>query len=357
MDAPNGQPAADLTRPSVQALGELRLGFVPLVRLLERLVPDAVRVGGEGPPALEGIRFRHDRELQFHAGDVVALGEDVTDDGSGRPLQFQVTSSFLGLSGSMSPLPAYFSEELLHEDDEAPVRRDFFDLFHHRLLSLFYRAVVRYRLSSEHTTRLDDGWSRRSLALAAIDAYGPVLPGGLSGADLLTLAPVLVHRSRGAPGLEAALRAQLGSLVGGAPISVKECFGRWTEVDQGSWTRLGRDCSHLGQDLLVGHRLFDRSGCFAVAIGPTTWAVYERLRPGGDLHQRAAELVAWIVRDPLDWVLLVTLLPNETPGLQLSSRGTSRLGRSTWLRTRSEQTVLTVEGTPCSSNPRPSFVA
>jgi len=160
MDAPHGHPAADLSPPSVDALAELRLGFVPLVRLLERLSPDAVRVGGEGPPAAEGIRFRHDRALQFHASDVVELTER---DAEGGPRQYHVTSGFLGLSGAMSPLPAYFAEEVLHEDDEAPVRRDFLDLFHHRLLSLFYRTVVRYRLSSEHTTRLEDGWSLRAL--------------------------------------------------------------------------------------------------------------------------------------------------------------------------------------------------
>ena len=256
----------------------------------------------------------------------------------------------------MSPLPAYFAEELLHEDEEAPVRRDFFDLFHHRLLSLFYRTVVRYRLSSEHTTRLEDGWSLRSLALSSVDAHAARIPGQLSGAELLALAPVLVHRTRGASGLEAALRAQLGPFLEGAPVSVRENFGRWTEVDESSWTRLGRRCSTLGRDLLVGHRLFDRSGCFAVAVGPTSWSVYERLRAGVDLHRRTAELIAWIVRDPLDWVLLVTLLPNETPGLQLSARGVSRLGRSTWLRSRSQETVLMVEGTPCSSNPRPSSV-
>jgi type VI secretion system protein ImpH len=284
---------------------------------------------------------------------VVELAEQEMGDGA---RQYQVTSAFLGLSGSMSPLPAYFSEELLFEDDEAPVRRDFFDLFHHRLLSLFYRTVVRYRLSSEHTTRLEDGWSLRSLALASVDAHAPPVPGELTGAELLMLAPVLVHRTRGAAGLEAALRAQLGPALEDASVSVQECFGRWTEVDEGSWTRLGRGGSTLGRDLLVGHRLFDRSGCFAVAVGPTTWGTYERLRPGGDLHRRTADLIAWIVRDPLDWVLLVTLLPNETPGLQLSARGISRLGRSSWLRTRSEETVLMVEGTPCSSNPRPSSV-
>jgi type VI secretion system protein ImpH len=356
MDAPNGHPAADLTPPPVESLAELRLGFVPLVRLLERLLPEAVRVGGEGPPAVEGIRFHHDRALKFHASDVVELVEHTDDGNSGPNRQYQVTSAFLGLSGSMSPLPNYFTEELLFEDDEAPVRRDLFDLFHHRLLSLFYRTVVRYRLSSEHTTRLEDGWSLRALALSSVDAHGPRIPGELSGAELLTLAPVLVHRTRGASGLGAALRARLGPHLEGAELSVRECFGRWTEVDEGSWTRLGRACSTLGRDLLVGHRLFDRSGCFAVAVGPTTWSIYERLRPGGDLHRRAAEIIAWTVRDPLDWVLLVTLLPNETPGLQLSARGISRLGQSTWLRRRSEQTVLMVEGSPCSSNPSPSSV-
>src|SRR5262249_39150921 len=117
MDAPDGHPAADLTRPPVEALAELRLGFVPLVRLLERLSSDAVRVGGEGPPDAEGIRFRHDRGLSFHASDVVDLGAlENGDGGTGPQCQYQVTSSFLGLSGSMSPLPAYFTEELLFED-------------------------------------------------------------------------------------------------------------------------------------------------------------------------------------------------------------------------------------------------
>ena len=57
----------------------------------------------------------------------------------------------------------------------------------------------------------------------------------------------------------------------------------------------------------------------------------------------AIAVVAWLVRDPLDWLIAVTLLPRETPGLQLSAQGTSRLGRSSWLRSRSEQTVLVVD--------------
>jgi type VI secretion system protein ImpH len=324
--------------PDAKALLALRLGFVPLVRLLERLTPDAVRVGGEGPLSGERIRFRHDRALQFHASDVVALERE---DGDGA--RYVLTSGFLGLSGSMSPLPAYMAEEVVHEDDEEPLRREFLDLFHHRLLSLFFRAVVRYQLSTEHTRGLDDAWSARALALLGVDR-GPERWGGLlSRGDLLRLAPLLVRKSRGPRELEAALRSVLGSRLGEATLRVEECTGRWTEVDPENWTRLGARCTVLGQDLLVGHRVYDRAGSFTVAVGPTTWSVLEQFRAGGELLALTREVVAWLVRDPLDWLIAITLLPRETPGLQLSAQGTSRLGRSSWLRSRSEQTVLVVD--------------
>ena len=339
MDSADGQPAAAVSdAPGAEALLARRLGFAQLVRLLERLTPEAVRVGGEGPLAGERIRFRHDRALQFPAPDVVAL-ERVDADGA----RYLLTSGFLGLSGSMSPLPAYLAEELLHEDDEEPLRREFLDLFHHRLLSLFFRAVVRYQLSTEHTRGLDDAWSTRALALLGVDRAPERWSGPLSRGDLLRLAPLLVRKSRGPRELEAALRSALGPRLGEAAIRVEECTGRWTEVDPENWTRLGVRCTVLGQDLLVGRRVYDRAGSFTVAVGPTTWPVLEQFRAGGELLTLTREVVAWLVRDPLDWLIAITLLPRETPGLQLSARGTSRLGRSSWLRSRSEQTVLVVD--------------
>lgn len=341
MDSADGQPAAAVSdAPGAEALLALRLGFVPLVRLLERLTPDAVRVGGDGPLSGERIRFRHDRALQFHASDVTALERDGA---GGEEARYCITSGFLGLSGSMSPLPAYLAEELVHEDDEEPLRREFLDLFHHRLLSLFFRAVVRYQPSTEHTRGLDDAWSTRALALLGVDARADRFAGPLTRADLLRLAPLLVRRSRGPRELEAALRSVLGHRLGEASLRVQECTGRWTEVDPEHWTRLGSRCTVLGQDLLVGHRVYDRAGSFTVAIGPTTWSVLEQFRAGGELLALTREVVAWLVRDPLDWLIAVTLLPRETPGLQLAAQGTSRLGRSSWLRSRSEQTVLVVD--------------
>lgn len=348
MDASDRQPAAGLDLPSPERLASLRLGFEALVRLLERLTTDAVRVGEQGPPTSEGLRFHHDPSLSFHATDVVSVTvapsapdpENVL--APSHPV-YHVTTAFLGLSGSVSPLPAYFAEELVFEDADNSVRRDFLDLFHHRLLSLFFRSVVRYRLSAEHTAELKDAWSERAFALLGIDVYQQPPPGKLKPAQLLQFAPLLAHKSRGPRALEVGLQVALEEHLNGARVRVQEYAGRWTAVDAPSWTRLGQSCTTLGRDMLLGQRIFDRSGAFAVHVGPVTWRVYERLRPGGDLLGLLKEFVGWLVRDPLDYTLVVTLLPREAPGLQLATPGTSQLGRNTWLLTSTEESVLVVD--------------
>jgi type VI secretion system protein ImpH len=348
VDAPDRQPAAGLATPSPERLVSLRLGFEALVRLLERLTSDAVRVGEQGPPTSEGLRFHHDPSLSFHASDVVALtvipsAPDPENVLAPTHPVYHVTSAFLGLSGSVSPLPGYFAEELVFEDADNPVRRDFLDLFHHRLLSLFFRSVVRYRLSAEHTAELKDAWSRRAFALLGLDVYQEPPPGKLGPLKLLQFAPLLAHKSRGPRALEVGLQVALEEHLSGAEVRVQEYAGRWTAVDASSWTRLGQKCTTLGQDVLLGRRIFDRAGSFAVHIGPATWRVYERLRPGGDLLGLVDELVGWLVRDPLDYTLVVTLLPREPPGLRLAAPATSQLGRNTWLLAPADETVLVVD--------------
>jgi type VI secretion system protein ImpH len=348
VDAPDRQPAAGLDTPSPERLAGLHLGFEALVRLLERLTSDAVRVGELGPPTSEGLRFHHDPSLSFHANDVVSLTVAPSAPDPENVLApthpvYHVTSSFLGLTGSVSPLPGYFAEEIVFEDTDNPIRRDFLDLFHHRLLSLFFRSVVRYRLSAEHTAELKDAWSHRVLALLGLDVYQQPPPGKLGAAKLLQFAPLLAQKSRGPRALEVGLQVALEEDLAGARVHVQEYAGRWTGVDEPSWTQLGRRCTTLGQDVLLGRRIFDRAGSFAVHIGPVTWRVYERLRPGGDLLALLEEMVEWLVRDPLDYTLVVTLLPREAPGMQLTVPGTSQLGRNTWLLTPAAETVLVVD--------------
>lgn len=322
-----------------------RPGFFPLVAFLERLTSDAARVGDLGPVTEERIRFRHDPSLGFPSSDVssVVLREvpaRADDPGSKRPL-FEVSTTFLGLTGSASPLPLYMAEEVGQEDPDEADQREFLDLFHHRLLSLLYRIESRYRVTRELTASCTDQWSRRVLALAGFDTYDRAWPGILPPWRLLRIACVLVNRVRTAEKLEMALQDVLAEELEGARVTVRQFVGRWVDID--ARMQLGVVNNLLGRNMLLGGRAFDRKGRFQVEIGPLSPRTYQRLMADGDLYILAREIVALFVRDPLEYTFELFLAESVTHTFKLSSGWPSRLGRDTWLGTN-RQNRLTVPG-------------
>ncbi|MFP2923986.1 type VI secretion system baseplate subunit TssG [Pyxidicoccus sp. 3LG] len=322
---------------AARALGSLapQLGFFEVVAYLERLTPDAVRVGDLGPVVGERIRFRHAPSLGFASGDVsgvqlrqVPARPDVPD--SVRPL-FEVVTTFLGLTGATSPLPSLLAEEVAQEDPDRPVRREFLDLFHHRLLSLLYRILCRYRVTSELTSDCTDEWSRRMLSLAGLDTYEQSWKGRLPVWRLLRIAHLLACHTRSAERLELALQDLLGEDLGEARVSIRQFVGRWVDID--ARTRLGRANHQLGRNLLLGSKAVDRTGRFEIEIGPLPPRTYQRLLPEGDLFPLARELVGLFIRDPLEYSFELYLSESLQHTFHLSSAEPRRLGRDTWLGT------------------------
>ena len=314
--------------------GDVR--FTSLVALLERLTGSAVRVGGDGPPTEEAIRFRHDPSLIFASGDVsqVRLVPQVSEWGAekqGPKHVFEVVTTFLGLTGASSPLPGYIVEEIAQEDPDRPLKRQFLDLFHHRLVSLLYRALSRYMLEGETTRAGDDVWTRRVLALAGLDTYerGPSVR--LSVSQLLRLAPLLATRARTAQTLERALADVLREELGEARVSIRQFAGSWVEVETEQRMMLGKINSHLGRTSMLGGKLFDRAGKFIIGISPLDGATYHRLLPEGDLMPLVREVVSLVVRDPLECALELGVREDVLGAFQLKNKNPARLGRNTYL--------------------------
>ncbi|MCH9683667.1 MAG: type VI secretion system baseplate subunit TssG, partial [Deltaproteobacteria bacterium] len=113
--------------------------FFVSVSMLERLTPDAIRVGGEGPYSGEAIRFRHSHDLTFSSGELAKIervrvpqsAEQMLDKPTYR---YEITTAFLGVSGAMTPMPLYIAEEVAQDEDGSHIKRDFLDVFHHRLV-------------------------------------------------------------------------------------------------------------------------------------------------------------------------------------------------------------------------------
>lgn len=297
-----------------------RAGFYPLVLLLDRLA------GGGGD---EAIRFRHDPALAFSAADVVRVTP--REGAEGDPTGWTVVTTFLGLTGGVTPLPHYLAEEVAQEDPEAGRLRDFLDLFHHRLLALFFRARLQYDPVHAHRSDHADAWTARLLALAGIDQAAGEGSAVLPPHRLLRLLPLLVEPGPTAHGLAAALadllEEELGEDGGEVRVAVEPFAGAWARLADDEVTRLGRHRSRLGQDALLGQRVWDAAGRFLVRIGPLEATQYQRFVHGG-LTGRVEQLVDALVTEPLEREIQLLLAENAAPALAL---GRARLGRDAWL--------------------------
>ncbi len=345
----------DSVTPSVAALlaQPRRVGFYRAVELLERATPNAVRIGDVGPVGREAIRFRHDPSLAFSASDVTRIvlhrrkADDVVNGSSSEPY-YEVTTTFLGLTGTVSPLPAYFVEDILHEDPDHPAQREFLDLFHHRVLSLFYRAHQKYSFLTDYTSDSRDPWSRRSLCLAGFDGFGDRLPTGIPVQQLLRLAPLFARRARTADGLVAVLSDVLNKVLDGAAVNIDQFVGRWVSIEERQLLRLGVANTTLGEDATVGRKVFDRGGKFRVVLGPLRRKAFEELQPGKAGLELLREVVTLYVRDPLEFDVELILAPGEAPSMRLagSRKDASRLGFDSWLTVGADREVHMIVQVP-----------
>jgi type VI secretion system protein ImpH len=324
-----------------------RAGFYPLMLLLERLQRDRTPVGLGGAPAEEGVRFRHDPSLAFNSSDIAAIARRAfSGDGEGTsaPLGdvYEITTTFLGLTGSVSPLPSYLSEEIAQEEADSTRTREFLDIFHHRLLSLFYRAQLRYDLPNSRLSDDSDAWSRRLLALLGFDETGAVRS-GFPVWRVLRMAGLLSDGEITAAALETALTDILASHLGEARVFVEQFVGSWVEVEPAHVTRLGQNASFLGRDLLLGQRVFDRAGKFRVVIGPLTREEYARFAEGGEPLRAIALTISTLQGGALEYEVVLWLSREAAPLLQLTSSGRTRLGKNSWLGGQSREERIRVQ--------------
>jgi type VI secretion system protein ImpH len=305
-----------------------RFAFFQLVRLLEAMHPDAPRIGGPGPARREILRFRPEMSLTFPTADVADVRrEDGADE---RPRRFLITARIMGLYGVTSPLPSYYTETIYEEDDPEAVRvRAFLDVFHHRLLSLLYRAWAKYRYPVRFRPDGGDEFSRVLLPLtgrpdapAAEDV--PQMP-------LLRALGLTTQLPRSAE----SLRAFVSDFFGGLPVRVTQCVRRWVTIASDQRNNLGRKNARLGEDALAGTRVLDVGGKFRLTLGPLDWDDFTAFLPSNPDFRRLCGLVRLYVLDALDFEVELVLKREQLPPLKMGQGSPSFLGWTTWAATTS----------------------
>lgn len=340
MGASERKPDADLSlaaRTSPLARDARRFSFYQLVYVLERLTAGSPPVGQLGPPSEERIRLRPDTALTFSSSDVSDVATLPYPDGIERA---RVTATFMGLYGAVSPLPAHYAEQLAlieYQGGPQPVR-EFLDVFHHRLLSLVYRAWTKYRFAVSYRSKGADAFTRRMFCTVGVDGTRDD-PAAIDRFMFLRYAPLLASKSRSARGLMVVLE----DLYGHLGVRIEQFVGHWTRLEKPLRNRLGVENHQLGQNLTLGRYVYDGTGRFTIVLGPMGYDEYLSFLPGGHQRPRLRGVVNTFTRGVADAMLELHVKADAAPRFQLGSPRASTLKRTAWLGgSKGQPFVITV---------------
>lgn len=335
--------------------------FFQAMRLLEKLFPERRTVGYPVPPNEEIVRLRAHASLAFPPSQIDDL---VFQDG--QPV---MTVTFLGLTGPSGVMPRHYTEQLmrLHREVKGAERtalRDWFDLFNHRLISLFHRAWQKYRFWTFHERgeHLKDDIDLFTFGLMGL--VGRATPGQrgrtrvsfwdvrrptpetplaqLHDLTFLYYSGLFSRRVRTSSALEAIVRDYFGQQT-----KVLQFQGQWLQLTPDNQSRLGGSFANnqLGMDTVAGERVWDVQGKFRVRIGPLTRRdFYSFLPDRTPSPQRKAfflllHLVRSYVGPELTFDVQVVLKASDVPecSLENDAEPGPRLGWNTWLVSQPSQ--------------------
>jgi type VI secretion system protein ImpH len=363
---PGSKTAGELCLPGERGSIERALFLAPgkfdffqAVSLLERLGSGRRPVRSSGAARREMVRFRTALGSVFPPSAISRLQPSAAEDGP--PL---MTVAFFGLTGPSGILPRHYTELVARIERESKAAekhalRDWFDLFNHRLLWLFFQGWAKYRFPvsyarGEYALSTPDTFTeavlaamglglptlRHRLKVSRIDGDGfsreEKVVGEIHDQALIRYAGLLAQRPRNAVNLRQILHDYFG-----LPVQVEQFEGQWLVLEPDNRTRLGGPGgeNQLGGSAIAGERVWDRRSKIRIRLGPLDEHQFSQLLPDRSASDSGAaffllcHLTRLYLGCELDFRVQLVLRKQDVPPCRLTGEQTpgSRLGWNSWL--------------------------
>ncbi|TGB30493.1 type VI secretion system baseplate subunit TssG [Burkholderia thailandensis] len=305
-------------------LGEAKhFAYFQAIRLLRRIVRERREhhAGAASAPAAPmPIHTRPNLALSFPDTDVERI--DKADDGG-----YRVVANFFGLYGVSSPLPTFYTEDLIDEAFKGRhATRGFLDVLHRALYPLLFDAWLKHRLSLRIVEERDAHALRPLYALAGVDAR-IARDAGLPEHALLRHVGLLSQRPRSASGL----RALLADAFAPAAVDIEPCVPQWLPIPDDQRTRVGARAHRLGVDARVGARMRDDGARLRIVLRDVPGPLFRALMPGGDAFRRLRFLVRLYLTQPFTVDVAIRVRARDALPARCGGGAWSRVGLDAWL--------------------------
>lgn len=321
----------DRSTPDALILGKAledqpyKFGFYQTLRRFECLHKDKPRIGTSVRPVDDVLRLSQEPTVAFAPSTLASF-----QTGSEENLS-KLAVYFFGLFGPNGPLPLHLTEyarDRIRNSDDLTFS-EFADIFHNRMLALFYRSWA----SAQPTVNFDRPEEDR-FSIYTGSLFGLGMP-SLKNRDEIPdpakcyFAGRLSSQAKNAEGLMALL-----STFFKVPAVIEQFVGEWLKIPANSWCRLGVSPSigTLGVNTTIGDYVWQCQQKFRIILGPLDYQDYEHMLPGRDSGQRLRTLVRNYIGDSMNWDVKLVLKKKKVPEFRLGED--DLLGWNTWLGER-----------------------
>jgi type VI secretion system protein ImpH len=296
--------------------------FFAAMRRLECAHDPGPRFGTSTTLADDPVRLGQEGTLDFSPSTISAV---LSRKGE-RPERILVR--FLGLLGPNGPLPLHITEYIRQRERNAhdPTLARFLDVFHHRYLSLFYRAWALNQATVSYDRPDQDRFKTYigSLSGRGMESF----QGRDEVPDEAKLHHVghLANLTKHADGLR-----QIVEDYFGVKAALIQFVGEWFNLPEDSLCKVGKSRSTglLGRTIIVGSTIWDCQQKFRLRLGAMGLRDYERFLPTGRSFPVLVDWVKNYAGLAYLWDCQLVLKKEEIPRAQLG--GGTRLGWTSWL--------------------------
>lgn len=278
--------------------------------------------------AAQKLRIQPELNLDYPGSDISDISLDETT-GS-----YNITTTFFGLYGVSSPLPGFYTEELLDDEwDELSGRKHFFDVIHNHIYPLLYEAWLKYKFTSNIVE-----FENRKYAEIIFDLIGleKAFRDKQASYDyLLKFSGLLSQRIKTQLGLKTLLQGYLGNIG----VEINPCIEHKVSIVDKQQCLVAKQNVTLGVDACIGNEVASRNDMFSIEIGPLDAEQFVVFSQGGEIVKGIKNLINIYLVQPLEYDICLLLLPGAIKPASLGDRDSAQLGINCWFANQLGETI------------------
>ncbi|MDC9590241.1 type VI secretion system baseplate subunit TssG [Xenorhabdus sp. XENO-10] len=305
-----------------------------ILRRIDAQSGEFYRLGTAPLPRYEPLRLGQKASMEFAPSTISKV----------RKLEnsklYEMLIYSFGLFGPNGPLPLHlteyaYSREYNYKD---PTLGAFANLFHHRLITLFYRAWA----NAQPTSSLDRPDNQQfchymdcliGTGLPAQQSFNSINNDATNTDSIISnhtryaLAGHLSRQRHSAEGLRKILFFYFK-----IPVRIVQNIPQWLKTETKDQARLaaGRHIPNLGKSAILGIAVYDIQHKFRIELGPLTRTEYDNFLPGQPKSQQVCDWVYQYLGIEYAWDIKLILDRSDITEMHLS-KTTMKLGLNSWL--------------------------